>query len=178
MNIASPITAAVVKPVSGKARIQALDVVRGLAILGILAVNADGFAAPQSASLKPAMWLFPNVGWTAFSYWLMDTLFHEKFLTIFSMLFGVSLFLVGGDGTDPRRGRILARRLTVLLLFGLLHGFGIWWGDILSLYAVTGFLMFFCRGWRPCASAASTGATALPEPLHLPQSCRRSLAMR
>jgi len=149
MNIASPITAAVVKPVSGKARIQALDVVRGLAILGILAVNADGFAAPQSASLKPAMWLFPNVGWTAFSYWLMDTLFHEKFLTIFSMLFGVSLFLVGGDGTDPRKGRILARRLTVLLLFGLLHGFGIWWGDILSLYAVTGFLMFFCRGWRP-----------------------------
>ncbi|HUD95396.1 DUF418 domain-containing protein [Sphingobium sp.] len=31
----------------------------------------------------------------------------------------------------------------------MLHGFGIWWGDILSLYAVTGVLMFFCRSWRP-----------------------------
>ena len=149
MNIVSPIAAGVIKPIPGKARIQALDVIRGLAILGILAVNADGFAAPQSASLKPAMWLFPNVGWSALSYWIMDTLFHEKFLTIFSMLFGVSLFLVGGDGTDPRKGRILARRLAILLVFGLSHGFGIWWGDILSLYAVTGFLMFFCRGWRP-----------------------------
>jgi len=59
------------------------------------------------------------------------------------------LFLVGGDGTDPRKGRMLARRLAVLLVFGLLHGFGIWWGDILSLYAVTGFLMFFCRSWQP-----------------------------
>ena len=145
----SPAISDRVEPVLGKLRIQALDVIRGLAILGILAVNADGFAAPQSASLKPAMWLFPNVGWTAISYWVMDTFFHEKFLTIFSMLFGVSLFLVGGDGTDPHKGRILARRLAVLLVFGLLHGFGIWWGDILSLYAVTGFLMFFCRSWKP-----------------------------
>ncbi|MBB3910921.1 DUF418 domain-containing protein [Sphingomonas desiccabilis] len=136
-------------PVLGKIRIQALDVIRGLAILGILAVNADGFAAPQSASLRPTMWLYPNEGWTAVSYWIMDTLFHEKFLIIFSMLFGVSLFLVGGDGTDQRKGRLLARRLGILFLFGMLHGFGIWWGDILSLYAVTGFLMFFCRGWQP-----------------------------
>jgi uncharacterized protein len=132
-----------------KVRIQALDVIRGLAILGILAVNADGFAAPQSASLKPTMWLYPNEGWTAVSYWIMDTFFHEKFVTIFSMLFGVSLFLVGGDGTDARKGKILARRLAILLVFGLLHGFGIWWGDILSLYAVTGFLMYFCCSWKP-----------------------------
>ncbi|MBT2767083.1 DUF418 domain-containing protein [Stenotrophomonas sp. ISL-67] len=147
--ISSPIVTDVVNPAPGKLRIQALDVIRGLAILGILAVNADGFAAPQSASLKPAMWLFPNEGWTAISYWVMDTFFHEKFLTIFSMLFGVSLFLVGGDGSDPKKGRILARRLAILLLFGLLHGFGIWWGDILSLYAVTGFVMLFCRSWQP-----------------------------
>jgi uncharacterized protein len=37
----------------------------------------------------------------------------------------------------------------VLFLFAMLHGFGIWWGDILSLYAGTGFIMFFCRSWRP-----------------------------
>ena len=132
-----------------KVRIQTLDVIRGLAILGILAVNADGYAAPQSASLRPWMWLFPNQGGTAVSYWIMDTFFHEKFLSIFSMLFGISLFLVGGERSDCQKGRILARRLAILFLFGMLHGFGIWWGDILSLYAVTGAIMFFCRSWPP-----------------------------
>lgn len=149
MTSPAPVTNNVAQPTQGKERIQILDLVRGVAILGILAVNADGFAAPQSASLRPTMWLYPNEGWTAISYWIMDTFFHEKFVTIFSMLFGVSLFLVGGDGKDPRKGRLLARRLAVLLLFGMLHGFGIWWGDILSLYAVTGFLMFLCRSWQP-----------------------------
>lgn len=132
-----------------KQRIQALDVIRGVSILGILAVNADGYAAPISASLKPAMWFFQNEGWTAISYWIMDTIFHDKFLSMFSMLFGISLFLVGGERSDRPRSRILARRLFFLFLFGMLHGFGIWWGDILSLYAVTGALMFFCRSWRP-----------------------------
>jgi len=132
-----------------KTRIEALDVIRGTAVLGILAVNVDGFAAPMSASLNPLTWMFPNQGWTAMSFWFMDSFFHEKFVALFSMLFGISLFLVGGERGDKQRGRLLARRLCVLFLFGMLHGFGIWWGDILSLYAVTGALMFFCRSWQP-----------------------------
>ena len=139
----------VLAPIKTKARIQSLDVIRGLSILGILAVNADGFAAPTVASLKPLIWPFPNQGWTAISYWVMDAFFHEKFLTLFSMLFGVSLFLVGGERSDRQKGRILWRRLGVLFLFAMLHGFSIWWGDILSLYACTGVLMVFCRSWRP-----------------------------
>jgi uncharacterized protein len=136
-------------PAKRKVRIQALDTIRGLAILGVLAVNADGFAAPIVASLKPLNWPFPNQGWTAISYWVMDAFFHDKFLTLFSMLFGVSLFLVGGERDDKVRGVVLLRRLLVLLGFGMLHGFGIWWGDILSLYAITGFIMFFLRSWPP-----------------------------
>lgn len=134
---------------AAKLRIQALDVIRGVAILGILAVNADGYAAPMSAALNPLTWLFPNEGGTALSFWIIDVLFHEKFVTLFSMLFGVSLFLVGGERSDQARGRILRRRLAVLFMFGMLHGFGIWWGDILSLYAVAGALLYFCRSWRP-----------------------------
>ncbi|MFT3763487.1 MAG: DUF418 domain-containing protein [Pseudoxanthomonas sp.] len=134
-----------------KTRIQALDVIRGISILGILAVNADGFAGPMSASLKPLYWPFPNEGWTAISYWVMDAFFHEKFVALFSMLFGVSLFLVGGERSDKERSRILRRRLLVLLAFAMLHGFGLWWGDILSLYAITGFVMFFFRSWSPRA---------------------------
>jgi uncharacterized protein len=139
----------VVEPIKRKKRIQALDVIRGVSILGILPVNVDGFAAPKWASLNPNLWFFPNEGSTAISYWIMQTGFHEKFISMFSMLFGVSLFLVGGELSDKQRGRILARRFAVLFLFGLLHGFLIWWGDILSLYAVTGAIMFFCRSWHP-----------------------------
>jgi uncharacterized protein len=140
--------AAIPQSAKPKVRIQTLDVIRGLSILGILAVNADGFAAPQAASLRPETWPFANEGWTAMSYWIMDTLFHDKFVALFSMLFGVSIFLVGGDGADKRKSRLLVRRLCFLFLFGMLHGFGIWWGDILSLYAVAGVAMYFCRSWK------------------------------
>jgi uncharacterized protein len=143
--------AAEVMPIKAKSRIQALDVIRGVSILGVLAVNADGFAAPISASLKPDHWPFPNEGATAISYWIMDAFFHEKFVTLFSMLFGISLFLVGGERADKGKSRILWRRLSALFLFAMLHGFGIWWGDILSMYAVTGIIMQFCRSWQPKA---------------------------
>ena len=139
----------VLAPVKTKARVQSLDVIRGVAILGILPVNSDGFATPTIASLKPLIWPFPNQGWTAISYWVMDAFFHDKFVTLFSMLFGVSLFLVGGERSDKQKTRILWRRLGVLFLFAMVHGFGIWWGDILSLYATTGVLMAFCRSWQP-----------------------------
>jgi uncharacterized protein len=151
-------------------RIQALDLIRGVSVLGILAVNVDGFAGPMFASLNPSLWMFPNQGATALSFWVMDTFFHEKFVALFSMLFGISLFLVGGERSDSRRNKILARRLFILFLFGMLHGFGIWWGDILSLYAVTGSLMYFCRSWRPrtllCIGVVLfTGATASHHPI-------------
>ncbi|WP_162252102.1 DUF418 domain-containing protein [Brevundimonas sp. Root1423] len=123
--------------------------IRGLAILGILAVNADGFAVPMFAALNPATWPFPNEGATAISFWVMDAFFHHKFLTLFGMLFGVSLFLVGGEWSDKARSRLLWRRLAALLALGLLHGFGVWWGDILSLYAVTGLIMLFFRSLGP-----------------------------
>jgi uncharacterized protein len=93
----------VLAQVKTKARVQSLDVIRGVAILGILPVNSDGFATPTVASLKPLIWPFPNQGWTAISYWVMDAFFHDKFVTLFSMLFGVSPFLVGGERSDNQK---------------------------------------------------------------------------
>ncbi|UPG85497.1 DUF418 domain-containing protein [Luteibacter aegosomatis] len=141
-------------------RIQSLDVIRGIAILGVLAVNADGFAAPIHASLKPSAWMFGNEGSTAVAYWWMDWLFHEKFVAIFSMLFGVSLFLVGGPLSDKRRGINLARRLGALFVFALIHGFGLWWGDILSTYACAGVVMFGLRS-LPSKALLGTGIAIL-----------------
>jgi uncharacterized protein len=130
-------------------RIAALDAIRGLAVLGILAVNAEAFGGPIEALHDMQAWPFPHEGATALSYWIVDVFFREKFITLFSMLFGVSVFLVGGERGDAVKSRLLRRRLAVLFGLAMLHGFGVWWGDILSLYAATGAVMFFCRSWRP-----------------------------
>lgn len=145
----APATPARPAPVEPKARIQALDLIRGLAILGILAVNADGFAAPLTAYGSVETWPFPNEGATAIAKWVMDAFFHEKFITLFSMLFGVSLFLVGGERGDRVRGPLVWRRVGWLFAIAMIHGFVIWWGDVLSLYATTGLIMLWCRSWKP-----------------------------
>ena len=130
-------------------RIHALDAIRGMAVLGILAVNAEAFAGPMAAVHDMLAWPFPHQGATALSYWFIDVFFREKFVTLFSMLFGVSLFLVGGERDDHARGRLLRRRLAALFGFAMLHGFGVWWGDILALYAFTGIVLYGCRSWQP-----------------------------
>jgi uncharacterized protein len=130
-------------------RIAALDAIRGLAVLGILAVNAEAFGGPIEGLHDMEAWPFPHEGATALSYWIVDVFFREKCITLFSMLFGVSVFLVGGERGDAVKSRLLRRRLAVLFGLAMLHGFGVWWGDILSLYAATGAIMFLCRSWRP-----------------------------
>ena len=130
-------------------RIATLDLVRGLAVLGILAVNADGFAVTLSAYGNPGLWPFPETGVSAAAQWIVDALFHQKFISLFSMLFGASLFLVGGERGDVRRGRLLRRRLSWLVAIALIHGLAIWWGDVLLLYAWSGLFVMLARSWRP-----------------------------
>jgi len=129
-------------------RIANLDVLRGLGVLGILAVNVAAFAQPFSAYAWPALHPFPNEGDSATVWWATHTFFERKFVTLFSMLFGASLFLVGGERRDPQRSPVIRRRLTWLLIFGLIHGTLIWYGDILLLYAVCGLLLLFFRSWK------------------------------
>ena len=140
--------AAVLSPVRRADRFDSLDLVRGFAVLGILAVNAMVFFWPHTVSTVPST----QPGWDAeaASGWLvMDVFFKDKMRTLFSMLFGVSIFLVGGDRSDPDRARLLRSRLFWLALFGLVHGAAFWFGDILLLYALTGFIVLLMRGWGP-----------------------------
>ena len=133
------------KPVVAGARIQTLDVLRGVAVLGILAVNAGAFALPMDAAMAPEQSPFPLSGSSAAAYWLVEVFFRQKFVTLFSMLFGVSIFLVGGERRDQARGRVLRRRLLWLGLFGLIHGLAFWYGDILLLYAWSGLFVMLMR---------------------------------
>jgi uncharacterized protein len=128
---------------------MSLDVLRGLGVMGILAVNAVAFALPMEVYMAPNLSPFPLVGAEGEAWWVVQTFFHFKFVTLFSMLFGVSILLVGGERSDLARGALLRRRLGWLALFGLIHGLLIWYGDILLLYAVTGFVVMLFRSWRP-----------------------------
>ena len=134
-------------PVQPKDRIYNLDVLRGWAILGILAVNAISFAWPYQLTMAGG----PPPG--ALSHadtigpWVTDVFFADKMRTLFTMLFGVSVFLVGGERFDEGRGRLLRRRLLWLGLIGLIHGAAFWYGDILLHYAYCGLLVMLMRSW-------------------------------
>jgi uncharacterized protein len=137
-------------PTPPSERIATLDIVRGLAVLGILAVNVFAFAFPSAVYMNPALAPFPLEGSSAVAMWASDTFFHSKFITLFSMLFGASIFLVGGDKTDPARNRLILRRLLWLIPIALIHGLFLWFGDVLLLYAAAGLIAMLFRGLKAC----------------------------
>ena len=136
-------------PVSRADRIETLAILRGFAVLGILAVNAMSFAWPAMMDAGSMAAPYKMDTGNSWAVWVVEVLLHNKCRTLFSMLFGVSIFLVGGERSDKARGAILRRRLLVLAIFGLIHGLALWFGDILLLYAWSGVFMMLCRSWSP-----------------------------
>ena len=127
-------------------RIVTLDVVRGVAVLGILAMNIVAFAMPFQAYMNPVAFGDPSGGDLA--SWVFSFVFVDgKMRGLFSFLFGASLLLVieraaaGGQS----EASIHYRRMIWLLVFGLIHFYFIWFGDILAGYALCGMIAFFFR---------------------------------
>lgn len=130
-----------------KDRIVLLDALRGLGVLGILLCNAPDFAVAPQIAESASHWPH-GTGPATLSVWVVTQwLFQRKFVTLFAMLFGVSIFLVGGERSDRDRGAILRRRLFWMVGFGLLHGVAIWYGDVLLSYALAGFAVMLTRSW-------------------------------
>lgn len=140
------------------ARITALDVTRGFAVMGILAMNIIAFAWPEPVYMTPLAGGGPDTAdltaW-AVNYILIDS----KMRGLFSMLFGASALLVmdRADAAGQNISRSHYARMSALALFGLLHYYLIWWGDILFLYAACGMLLLMFRNWSARALAI-TGA--------------------
>ena len=134
-------------PVRRADRLFSLDVVRGFAVLGILAVNAITFGMPEPVMMNPSLQPGGLEGEAAAAWQAMYVFFQDKMRTLFSMLFGASIFLIGGERSDLVRGKLLRKRLFWLGLFGLAHGLFFWFGDILLLYALTGFVILLVRSW-------------------------------
>ncbi|MBS0482362.1 MAG: DUF418 domain-containing protein [Proteobacteria bacterium] len=135
-------------------RLRTLDLIRGVAVLGILAVNIANFASPDSATVSPDL---PHPGTTADHWAFAATLvfFEGKMRALFSMLFGASLLLfVDRQDHAGRSGTALqVRRLAWLAVFGYLHFALLWDGDILFLYACVGLGALLLRGSTPLPMA-------------------------
>ena len=138
-----------VAPVQVQARIKSLDVMRGFAVLGILVVNAIFFAGPWQALENPLLAPLTVSQANLWSWLAMHVFFEFKCITLFSLLFGASLYLVGGEIDNAARSALLRRRLLWLLAFGFIHGVLIWYGDVLFIYALTGLLIMSLRSLEP-----------------------------
>ena len=130
-----------------KDRIVLLDSLRGLAVLGILLCNIPIAAQPHDVATSLTLWPLGMAPDSVAVWWTTQVFFQQKFYSMFAMLFGASILLVGGEGDDTDRRKILILRLVSMLAIGLFHGFVIWQGDVLNTYAIVGLLAMWARGW-------------------------------
>ncbi len=145
---AEPVPAPRAGPVEGAERVSSVDVIRGVALMGILAMNIVGMGWPGNVYGVPT--LAPEYGRGDLWLWGFNHMvFDTKMMTLFSMLFGAGLVLMSdrADGRGARLRGIYYRRIFWLLMIGLVHSYLIWDGDILVLYATTGLLLYPARKW-------------------------------
>lgn len=140
-------------------RINALDVVRGLALCGILVVNIPPIASTGADMMTGVAGSSDD--------WLGLFTVH-RFFPIFSLLFGIgfALQMRSATGRSARPRLILARRLLVLLGIGALH-FLLWPGDILTTYALVGLVVLLPSTWLPRWAGAGLAAALIAAALAL-----------
>jgi uncharacterized protein len=138
----------VAAPVSEARRLLSIDALRGLAILGILAMNIQDFSQVTAAYSNPL--LTGTLTGADFWIWLISReLFDQKMMGIFSILYGAGIVLLCSnvESRGVRPAGVFIRRSLWLMVFGVLHAYLIWSGDILFSYGVCGLLVLPLRKW-------------------------------
>ncbi len=132
-------------PTQRKSRINSLDVIRGIALLGILLMNINGMGLPYSYEDPSLLGHTEGLNYTV---WFTNELFFEGTMRgLFTILFGAGVILLTTRLIDKGAGISTAdvyyRRIVWLLLFGLVNSWVfLWEGDILYAYALFGFFLF------------------------------------
>lgn len=131
-------------PISLHERIEVLDVLRGLAICGILVGNMQWFSG--YGMMPPALAAQAPMA-DQITHFLVHFLVEGKFYSIFSFLFGFgfALQIARAEERGDLKASLFKRRLFWLLAIGLLHAWLLWAGDIVSIYAVMGFILVLFR---------------------------------
>ncbi len=121
-------------------------------------MNIQSFAMPTAAYFNPTA--LGDRGPVDFYVWAFSHLFFDqKFMTIFSWLFGAGIVLMtarlredasAGQAAPRSKPAVFHyRRMLALLVFGLIHAYLIWDGDILVLYSICGAIVYPLRKLRP-----------------------------
>jgi uncharacterized protein len=127
-------------PLAGADRIAALDVLRGIALFGVMAINlVFDFRVSIFEQFLPGSRATTELDHALLSF--LDNFISLKAFALFSLLFGVGLAIQFDRLARPKRAVLLFRRLMVLLAIGLVHLTLIWDGDILTEYAFAGLLV-------------------------------------
>ena len=127
-------------------RIISLDILRGVAVLGILIMNIQSFSMPTAAYINPTAY-GDLTGLNKWIWILSHLLASQKFMSIFSMLYGagVLIFTENAMAKGKNCAVLHYRRMAWLMVFGLMHGYLLWYGDILFTYGLCGMLLFMFR---------------------------------
>lgn len=140
-------TDAGIGPTSARDRIEEMDVLRGVALFGVVLANMVGFSTFDIVATGQQLLSLPTAPLDGALLQLSFVLINDKANTLFAFLFGLGFYLqmqrAQARGADFER--IYLRRLTVLLCIGLVHILLVWNWDILHLYALAGFALFALR---------------------------------
>ena len=133
------------RPTALAERVQVLDVLRGLALFGVLTVNVENAFSSG--------WFRPVAGTNAADAavnWFVKLFLHGKAMSLLTFLFGMgfALQLARAEERGQNIAATYARRLFFLLVIGLCHTV-LWWGDVTSHYALLGFVLIAFRHCRP-----------------------------
>src|SRR5688572_26627844 len=131
-------------PVAPAERIEILDVLRGLAVGGILIGNMQWFSG---YGMMPTALASQTSLADQITHFLVHFFVEGKFYSIFSFLFGFgfALQIARAEERGDQTASLFKRRLFWLLVIGLLHAYLLWAGDILSVYALMGFVLILFR---------------------------------
>ncbi|WP_259367062.1 MULTISPECIES: DUF418 domain-containing protein [unclassified Colwellia] len=127
-------------PITISERIDAMDILRGLALVGILLMNIEWFNRAISSVGSQ------DISLTGLDHaigWLIRCFVEGKFYTLFALLFGMgfAVMLIRAKAAKRPFGAWFSRRMLVLMAFGFLHMVFLWGGDILHDYGFAGLLL-------------------------------------
>ncbi len=130
-------------------RITSIDTLRGFALLGILVMNILSFSMPDAAYNNPTAYGGDDF-LNRFIHGLSHILADQKFMALFSMLFGASIMLLFSKmkSQGKKAARVHYIRNIWLILFGLAHGLLIWEGDVLFIYGVCALFLYLFRNLK------------------------------
>lgn len=141
-----PVDTASPGPVPARERIQALDVARGIAVLGVLLMNIWAFAGPQAFFDYPVA-IADRAGAPVATWAVIHTLFEGSQRTLLSLLFGAGALLVltrlDKAGPPGIARKVWYRRTVALIAFGLLNAYVFLWpADILFVYGLASLFIY------------------------------------